>query len=336
MVASRAILRAQAQAVRQSLGPIRRNVRFASHDAQPSPAGRGFVGGVAGGIVGSTIAGLLWYQLSGARQAMQTAKDIKGYTDSAINKFKVEFQEKTPNANEALDVLRSTANKYAVFVPGGKEFVNKAFEDIDTVRKTHGQEVDKIVQDAYGELRDASKKGFSLDTASDSWGILSKYIGQLSALAVDAGHDVMNNHPELKNKLGGSFDQLKQLGAEMGPEAKKQVDETYQEIRGILNEGLQWNTVERIRQLVQEKTQSTKRIEDAAWQQGLDQIEPMLQKNPQIRKLIDENGDMIRKGNIQEAMDKVRKAVQSGDLRSLEDYILGAKERASEQSSSKK
>lgn len=37
----------------------------------------------------------------------------------------------------------------------------------------------------------------------------------------DAAEDVLENHPQLKEKLGGSADQLKQLGEQIGPKAKK-------------------------------------------------------------------------------------------------------------------
>ena len=56
-------------------------------------------------------------------------------------------------------------------------------------------------------------------------------------LAGDAASNIMNNHSELKSKVGGSLDQLKQIGEQYGPEAKKQVDQTWDQIESILNNG---------------------------------------------------------------------------------------------------
>jgi hypothetical protein len=89
------------------------------------------------------------------------------------------------------------------------------------VRKRHGPEVDNIVSEAYGELRDASKNGMNLQTAGQVYQTLMKHVQRLLELGKDAAEDVLENHPQLKDKLGGSADQLKQLGEQIGPKAKK-------------------------------------------------------------------------------------------------------------------
>ena len=53
-------------------------------------------------------------------------------------RLKVEFKERTPEPNEAIDMLRKTAESYATFIPGGRGAVDKAFEDLDTIREKHG------------------------------------------------------------------------------------------------------------------------------------------------------------------------------------------------------
>ena len=78
------------------------------------------------------------------------------------------------------------------------------------------------------------KKGLSLETASETYNILSKHLQRLLSLAEDAAQEILNNHPQLKEKLGGSAEQLKQLGHQIGPEAKKQIDETWSEVREIV------------------------------------------------------------------------------------------------------
>lgn len=50
--------------------------------------------------------------------------------------------------------------------------MNSAFDDIDAIHEKHGDEVDKIVSNAYNELKDVSKKGASLDTVADAWDVI--------------------------------------------------------------------------------------------------------------------------------------------------------------------
>ena len=139
-----------------------------------------------------------WYHFSGAKASLQTAKQAKGYVDSAVDSLKVKFNETTPGTNDALNTLREAANKYASFIPGGRDYVDRAFKDLDSIRTKHSGEVDQIVSEAYGELRNVSKKGISLETAGDTVNVLSKHLQRLLSLAGDAAEDILNNHPQLK------------------------------------------------------------------------------------------------------------------------------------------
>lgn len=323
MFSSRAAIRTT-RAVRVHTPAVRRNVRFASDSA----GGGGSAGsshlatGALAGAGAATVIVLAFYQFSGIRPAVQTATQAKSYFDSTTGQLKAQFKEATPdNPNEVIQALRETANKYAKWLPGGTQYVDKAFEDLETVRKKHGSEVDSIVREAYGELRDASKKGMSLEALSEGWEILQKHLHRLSGLAADAGSEIINNHPQLKNQFGGSFDQLKQLGDKLGPDAKKQVDETWSQVSEILGHGFRMDTVDRIRKLVQEKTEQVKKLGEQAWQKGYEQLQPMLEKNPQIKKLVEQNMDVFKQGNISEAVNKVQSAISSGSTQDLEQYI---------------
>ena len=323
MLSSRVALRAsRAARVNINTPLIKRNVRFASQNVTPETgAGSGaLTGGLAGGGAALLVT-YAWYHFSGTKSAVQTAKQAKKYIDSATDTMKVKLEETTPDTNQAIQTLRETANKYASFVPGGRDYVDTAFKDLETVRQKHGGEVDKIVREAYGELRDVSKKGLSLETASDTWNVLSKHIERLASLAGDAGEDILNNHPQLKEKLGGSADQLKQLGERFGPEAKKQVDETWKEINDIAQKGMQSDTVERVWKLVQDKTKKIKQLQEQAFNQGWEQIKPMLDKNPKVKQLVEENMEMLKQGNVSEAVSKVSNAVSTGNTQDLENFM---------------
>lgn len=262
-----------------------------------------------------------WYHFSGAKTAVQTAKQAQGYVDKAIDSMKVQFKEKTPGTDDALQTLREAANKYASFIPGGRQYVDQGFKDLDSIRQKHGGEVDQIVSEAYEELRNLSSKGLSMDTAGDTVNVLSKHMQRLLSLAGDAAEDILNNHPQLKEKVGGSADQLKQLGERLGPEAKKQVDETWSQVQDIVKTGLQFDNIEKIRKLVTDKKEQLQKMGEQAFNQGFEQLKPMLEKNPQIKKLVEENMDALKQGNISETVERVRQAITSGNAGDLEQYI---------------
>ncbi|KAK5735027.1 hypothetical protein LTR17_008517 [Elasticomyces elasticus] len=202
------------------------------------------------------------------------------------------------------------------------------------IRKNHAEEVDDIVREAYGELRDVSKQGMNLQTMSQSWEVLSKHLQRLASLAGDAAQDIMNNHPQLKEKLGGSFDNLKQLGDQLGPEAKKQVDETWKEVSDILKEGFSFSSGEKIYKLVQDKQEQVQKLGQQAWQKGYERLQPTLEKNPKVKQLVEDNKDMLTSGNFSELSSAVTAAVTGGNTLQLEKYIVSAKEKAEQQFSS--
>lgn len=312
---------------------VRQNVRFASEAAQKAtPSTAAGSGALTGGLVGGTAALAVaygYYHFSGAKSAVQYASTAKSYIDSGADSLKVKFDEKTPDTNQAIQTLKETAQKYASFIPGGRGYVDSAFNDLESIRKKHGEEVDKIVSETYGELRDASKKGMNLETAGDAWRILSKRIEQLLSLGGDAAEEIMENHPELKKKLGGSTDQLKQLGQKYGPEAKKQVDETWDQLNDLVKGGLSIGTADKARKLVEDKIKKIREMGEKAFDQGFEQVKPMLEKNPQVKEFVEQNLQTLKQsGNVTEAVDQVKQAISSGSTKDLEKYVQKAKQGA--------
>jgi hypothetical protein len=110
-----------------------------------------------------------------------------------------------------------------------------------------------------------------------------KRIGDLASDSVD---DILNSHPILKNKLGGSIDQLKYMDDQFGPEAKKIVDETWKRVQDILKGGVGVGTADQLRRLIQDKTQEVRRLADQAWQKGLEQTKPYLGYSPKAWELV--------------------------------------------------
>lgn len=224
--------------------------------------------------------------------------------------------------------LHSTATSYAAFIPGAKGYVDSAFKDLEKVQQKHGQEVDDIVQSAYKDLKDATKSGMSMETATKSWEIVQNALGKLGDLAADSASEILDNHPQIKEKVGGNLDQLKSMAQNGGEDAKKELDHTYQQIKDVLAGGVGVGTIEKVKKLIQEKTEKIQALGDEAWKKGLEQAKPYLDKNPKIKEIIESNADTLKKGNFSELFEKVKDAASSGNTDQLQEYVKSAGEKA--------
>lgn len=242
--------------------------------------------------------------------------------ENAFKSYGKQLKESSPEPNEALEWLRSTAKSYVAFIPGARGYVDSAFDDLDAVRHKHGKEVDNIIKEAYADLKDISQEGMSVTTATKAWDILQNHLKRIGDLAGDAAGDIINNHPALKEKVGGNLDQLKQMGNKYGPEAKKQVDETWDQIQDVFKSGVSASTISEVQRLVQEKVQKIQELGGKVWDQGMAKAKPYLDKSPEVKKLVEENKEKLKKqGNVQELYEKVQDAVQSGNTDSLKQYV---------------
>ncbi|KAL8761706.1 MAG: hypothetical protein Q9194_007658, partial [Teloschistes cf. exilis] len=308
-------------------GPLLRQIRRESTNASqsstsnaPSSTG-GISGALAGGLVGGGVAlagGYAWYHFSGARTLVNTAHETK----ATFQEYTTQFQVSRPEPAEAIKWLRDTARAYSFFIPGARGYIDTLFDDIDAIHKKHGKEVDQLVTEAYTELKESiGQEGVSLASAQKVWDLLQKYSKRLADLAGDATADILNNHPALKEKFGGNIDQLKQMGEQYGPEAKKQIEETYTQIGEIVKNGVGASTIPQIQSLVQDKMRKVREMGDRLWDQGMEKAKPLLDKSPEIKKLVEENKEHLKQGNAQELFEKVKESVQSGDTDTLKEYV---------------
>jgi hypothetical protein len=208
--------------------------------------------------------------------------------------------------------------------PWAKSYVDSAFNDLDKIEQKHRGEVHKIVSNAYSEMREAIKGGLSVDTAQKTWGVLEKYLKQLGDLASDSAGGILDNHSELKEKVGGDLDQLKSMANSYGPDAKKELDQTYSQIEEVVADGIGIGTADKIRQVVQEKYEKVKKMVDETWKKGMEQAKPYLDQNPQIKEMVEKNQDVLKLGNITELYEKLRE----GNADQIQDYIKQATETA--------
>lgn len=290
--------------------------RYASTAAEQNTGSSHIVAGLAGGSLVFLI-GYGYYHFSGAKTIVNALHSTKSQFDSIVKKS----TDNAPKPNEAIQWLKETVQSYTRMIPGAQQYVDSAFKDLETINKQHGPEVEKIVNDTYSQLKDATKNGASMETAIAAWGVLQAALSQLGGLAKDAGKDIIGNHPELKEKLGGRFEQLQNMAEQYGPEAKKQVDETYKQIQDIVKSGLSGDGLKKIQDLVQEKSEQIKKYGDEAWSKGLEQAKPLLDKNPKIKEFVEKNKDQLLQGNLGEMWQKLKGMAEKGDADEAMKYL---------------
>ncbi|KAI4251362.1 MAG: hypothetical protein LQ352_004907 [Teloschistes flavicans] len=312
-------------------GPLLRQIRCESTNASQSSASNaqsstgGSSGALVGGLVGGgavLAGGYAWYHFSGARTLVNTAHETK----ATFEKYTTRFKESQPEPAEAIKWLRDTARSYSFFIPGARGYIDTFFDDIDAIHKKHGKEVDQLVTEAYEELKESvGQEGVSVTSAQKVWEVLQKYSKRLGDLAGDATKDILNNHPALKEKVGGNIDQLKQMGDRYGPEAKKQIEETYQQIGDVVKQsGVSASTIPQIQSLVQDKMQKVRELGNQLWDQGMEKAKPLLDKSPEAKKVIEENKEQLKQGNAQELFEKIKESTQSGNIDTLKEYVRNA------------
>lgn len=282
---------------------------------------------MAGGVAALAI-GYGAYYVSPAgkmsRKISSTAKEANAKYDEAAKKL----QEATPNADQAIDYIRNFAYSYVAWVPGGRHYVDTAFADLDKIRQNHREDVDKIVNDAYRQFQDIAKSGLSMESAQKAYEAIADLAKKVGYLTGDAFQDIVDNHPQLKEKVGGNLDQLKQMGEQYGPDAQKQVEETWNQIRDIMAGGLSASSIAKAKSLIDEKVDQVRKMGDEAWKKGLEQAKPYLDKNPKIKEMVEKNADALKQGNVTELFQKLKSAVESGDMGGLEEYVNGAVDKA--------
>lgn len=208
------------------------------------------------------------------------------------------------------------------------QYVDTAFDDLEKVRKNNKEDADRILNDAYKHFQEISKAGLSMESLHRMYDALADLSAKLADLSTDAIGDILDNHPQLKDKFGGSIDQLKDMGDQYGPEAKKQVNETWRQVRDIAAGGLSASNLDKARKLIEDKVQEVQKLGDEAWKKGLEQARPYLDKNPQVKELVEKNADVLKRGNAKELLEKAKSAVESGKTGDLEGYVKDAVEKS--------
>jgi len=307
----------------------RQHVRFQSTEAAKQGGSNGALfGGLAGGSAALLI-GFGFYHFSGARGVVNSIHSAKSTANDAFAKT----TQYAPEPGQAVQWLKETVTSYTRYIPGASTYVDRAFDDLEKIRARHESEVDEIVQETYYELKNVTKSGFTAESASQAWEVISATFVRIGQLAGDAFEDIIENHPQLKEKIGGQYSQLKQMGEQYGPEAKKQVDETWNEIQNILKSGFSMDSFSKIQKLVQDKSQQIQKYGDQAWQKGIEQAKPILDKSPQLKELVESNKEKLLKGDLSQLWQKLQEAGKSGNSDDLTKFVKEQVSKASQSAS---
>jgi ABC-type transporter Mla subunit MlaD len=282
---------------------------------------------VAGGVVG---AGLLYgiYSMTPTGKMARKINAAARETDKKYQQVAATIKDKAPTTDEAVDKLKQFCYSYVAWVPGGRQYVDAAFNDLAAIRESHGDEVDKIVSETYREFQDIARTGLSLESASKAYDALANLAKKLASLSGRAADQILERHPQLNDKVGEPIKQLKQMGAQYGPEARKLADETWAQVNDVMASGFSTESANKVRKIVEERTQQIRKIGDDLWEKGLEQAKPYLDKNPKLNELLSGNRDVLKQGNVTGLFEQIRSLGEGGDMGKLEAFVKQAVDKA--------
>jgi hypothetical protein len=279
-----------------------------------------FASGVAGGVVG---AGLLYgiYLMTPTGKMARKINAAAKETDKKYQEAAATIRDKTPTTDEAVNKLKQFCYSYVAWVPGGRQYVDTAFNDLAAIRESHGEEVDKIVSESYREFQDIASTGLSIESASKAYDAIANLAKKIANLSGSAADHILERHPQLNDKVGGPIKQLKEMGAQYGPEAKRLADQTWTQVNDVMSSGFSAENVDKVRKIVEERTQQIRKIGDGLWDKGLEQARPYLDKNPRLKELVTGNQDLLKKENVAGLFQQIKDLGERGDIGKLEDYV---------------
>jgi len=285
-----------------------------------------------------------WYQFSGLKTVVKTSKQV----ESTLGELKKQIAEKTPSADEAMSYFRSVAKSYGSLIPGASAYIDPMFDTLDEMKRTHGEETEKIIKGTYDEIKETvSKGGFDLKTGEKVVEILKRRAAEVEELGKKFGTDfikpVIDKNPQLKEAVGGSYDNLKSMVDRYGPEAKEKYDDAVKQIKQIAAAGLTAASIKQVKDLVEQKSKEIKELGEKAgkdaWNKASQQAKPYLDKMPDIKKTLDENMQALMGSggkSIQEIYDKVKEVAEKGpnkkNIEELQNMIKEKAKQASQQS----
>jgi hypothetical protein len=236
---------------------------------------------------------------------------------------KTKLAENTPNPSQALAYLRSVAKSYSAVIPGASSYVDSTFDGIDKLTETHGDEVNKIVSDAYNEIKDivSKQKTIDLETAIQVLNVIKKRGAELSKLAADIGSDalgpILDKHPEVKEALGGGWNEFKERAQQAGDKGQDALNEVTKSVQDIFKGGFSPEAIAKAKDTIQKKAKELQEMGQAGakktWDEAMRKGGPYLDKfPPQIKEAIQNNSSLLMTLGGAGGAGQIWKMIQSG------------------------
>ncbi|KLO15419.1 hypothetical protein SCHPADRAFT_995901 [Schizopora paradoxa] len=191
------------------------------------------VAGIAGGGV-VILAGYAYYHQSGLKTVVQTSKEFKLYLQSTKDSVVEKTRQATKNPSQALESLKGIVKSYVAFVPGGSAYVDSAFEQIEDLRETHGDETNKAIQEITDEISKVVSEGKAdVPTAAKVFEAMRKGMSKIQELGKKVGGDALEKNPKAKEMLSSGFGQLMNLAGKGDQEAKRAYEAINERLQAI-------------------------------------------------------------------------------------------------------
>ena len=159
--------------------------------------------------------------------------------------------------------------------------IDCAFDDIDSLRHKHQPEIDKIIREAYAEVKEFAAKETNITTASalKVWDILQKYVQRIAGVTGNAGRDMIDRYPALKSRVGISLERLKEEGEKHGLEGKRQVEEALKQVQESMKNGMSVENTRKIQTFLQQKAQQIQKNSGSWWENGLETTKSLFRES---------------------------------------------------------
>ncbi|KAL7272048.1 hypothetical protein RUND412_005160 [Rhizina undulata] len=267
--------------------------RFTNFTKQLDPQVSGIAAGATGGLV-TLLIGYIWYNVSGTKKVIDASKRA---IDS-IESIQATITELTPSPAIALPFIHSAVKEYSLLIPDGGNALDTAFDELYIISDEPG-EAEIILIDTYKDLKKyLQKEGMTQDSAKKASEIVRRGALKLKELGKDVGYQILEKYPQLKEKIGSSLSQLRNLGKKYGSDGQKIVDETYKQVQDIADKDLSLEAINSAANVVNAKTEELKelggKLSDKAWEDSSKEVQKILDKMPEVKRILEQNMNAIK------------------------------------------
>ncbi|KAJ3149708.1 hypothetical protein HDU86_006885 [Geranomyces michiganensis] len=243
----------------------------------------------------------------------------------------------------AWDKAADAAKPYLDKMPEVQKLLDGKLDDVKKIaRENGGPEAEKIITDLYDELKKISEKGVNKKTIAEASKLVETKVAEAMKLgggvaakasdfawdkASEAAKPYLDKMPEVQKLLDGKLGDLQKLAEKNGgPELEKIVKDLYAELKKIADKGINKESLAQAKKVTEAKLKEASDIAskagNAAWKQAAEAATPLLEKAPEMKKLVESNITDIKKivekrgaeGEklLQETYEKVAKIAEKG------------------------